>query len=29
VAIVLLLFLVIPMMYFQRAQDAEAGGVHR
>jgi putrescine transport system permease protein len=29
VAIVLLLFLVVPMMYFQRAQDAEAGGVHR
>ena len=29
VAIVLLLFLVIPMMYFQRAQDAEAGGVRR
>ena len=29
VAIVLLLFLVIPIMYFQRAQDAEAGGVHR
>jgi putrescine transport system permease protein len=29
VAIVLLLFLVIPMMYFQRAQDAEAGGGHR
>jgi putrescine transport system permease protein len=29
VAIVLLLFLVIPMMYFQRAQDAESGGVHR
>ena len=29
VAIVLLLFLVVPMMYFQRAQDAEAGGAHR
>jgi putrescine transport system permease protein len=29
VAIALLLFLVIPIMYFQRAQDAEAGGVHR
>jgi putrescine transport system permease protein len=30
VAIVLLLFLVIPIMYFQRAQDVEAGGgVHR
>jgi len=30
VAIALLLFLVIPMMYFQRAQDAEAGaGAHR
>ncbi len=30
VAIALLLFLVIPIMYFQRAQDAEAGaGIHR
>jgi putrescine transport system permease protein len=30
VAIALLLFLVIPIMYFQRAQDAEAGGgAHR
>ena len=29
VAIALLLFLVIPIMYFQRAQDVEAGGVHR
>ena len=30
VAIALLLFLVIPIMYFQRAQDAESGaGVHR
>jgi putrescine transport system permease protein len=30
VAIALLLFLVIPIMYFQRAQDAEAGaGMHR
>jgi putrescine transport system permease protein len=30
VAIALLLFLVIPIMYYQRAQDAEAGGgVHR
>jgi putrescine transport system permease protein len=29
VAIALLLFLVIPIMLFQRAQDAEAGGVHR
>jgi putrescine transport system permease protein len=29
VAIALLLFLVIPIMFFQRAQDAEAGGVHR
>jgi putrescine transport system permease protein len=30
VAIALLLFLVIPIMYFQRAQDAEAGAaVHR
>jgi putrescine transport system permease protein len=30
VAIALLLFLVIPMMLYQRAQDAEAGGgVHR
>ena len=30
VAIALLLFLVIPIMYFQRAQDAEsAAGVHR
>ncbi len=29
VAIALLLFLVIPIMYFQRAQDAEAGGLHR
>ena len=28
--IALLLFLVIPIMYFQRAQDAEAGaGIHR
>jgi putrescine transport system permease protein len=30
VAIALLLFLVIPIMYYQRAQDAEAGGgLHR
>jgi putrescine transport system permease protein len=30
VAIALLMFLVIPIMYFQRAQDAEAGGgLHR
>ena len=29
VAIALLLFLVIPIMFFQRAQDAESGGVHR
>jgi putrescine transport system permease protein len=29
VAIALLLFLVIPIMFFQRAQDAEAGGRHR
>jgi putrescine transport system permease protein len=30
VAIALLLFLVIPIMYFQRAQDAESGaGLHR
>ena len=29
VAIALLLFLVIPIMYYQRAQDAESGGVHR
>jgi putrescine transport system permease protein len=29
VAIVLLLALVIPLMLFQRAQDQEAGGVHR
>jgi putrescine transport system permease protein len=30
VAIALLMFLVIPIMYFQRAQDAESGaGVHR
>jgi putrescine transport system permease protein len=30
VAIALLLFLVIPIMFFQRAQDAEAGGgTHR
>jgi putrescine transport system permease protein len=29
VAIALLLFLVIPIMFFQRAQDAEAGAAHR
>jgi putrescine transport system permease protein len=29
VAIVLLLVLVIPLMLYQRAQDAEAGGAHR
>jgi putrescine transport system permease protein len=29
VAIVLLLALVVPLMLFQRAQDAEAGGTHR
>ena len=29
VAIALLLFLVIPIMFFQRAQDAESGGVHK
>ena len=29
VAIALLLFLVIPIMFFQRAQDAEAAGAHR
>jgi putrescine transport system permease protein len=29
VAIALLLFLVIPIMFFQRSQDAEAGGRHR
>ena len=29
VAIALLLFLVIPIMLYQRAQDAEAGGAHR
>ena len=29
VAIALLLFLVIPIMFFQRAQDAESAGVHK
>ena len=29
VAIALLMFLVIPIMFFQRAQDAESAGVHR
>jgi putrescine transport system permease protein len=29
VAIALLLFLVIPIMFFQRAQDAESAGAHR
>jgi hypothetical protein len=30
VAIALLLFLVIPIMFFQRSQDAESGGgLHR
>ena len=29
VAIALLLFLVVPIMLYQRAQDVEAGGVHR
>ena len=29
VAIALLLFLVIPIMFFQRTQDAESGGVHK